>query len=98
MDNGSTPRAAKHRCRKTITMTAAAQMPSTQSIQEEYAAFKAKGLKLNLTRGKPSAAQLDLSAALLSLPGASDHLSADATDCRNYGNLQGLVEARQLFS
>src|ERR1700751_5663062 len=96
MDNGSTPRAAKHRCRKTITMTAAAQMPSTQSIQESYAAFKAKGLKLNLTRGKPSSAQLDLSAALLSSP--VDYLAEDKTDCRNYGNLQGLAEARRLFS
>ena len=71
--------------------------PST-TIQEEYAAFKAKGLKLNLTRGKPSTAQLDLSADLLSLPGPADYLAADATDCRNYGNLQGLGEARSLFA
>jgi len=77
-------------------MTHVAQMPSIQSIQESYAAFKAKGLKLNLTRGKPSSAQLDLSAALLSSP--VDYLAEDKTDCRNYGNLQGLVEARQLFS
>jgi DNA-binding transcriptional MocR family regulator len=77
-------------------MTDVAQMPSTQSIQESYAAFKAKGLKLNLTRGKPSSAQLDLSAALLSSP--VDYLAGDKTDCRNYGNLQGLAEARRLFS
>ena len=77
-------------------MTDVAQMPSIQSIQESYAAFKAKGLKLNLTRGKPSSAQLDLSAALLSSP--VDYLAEDKTDCRNYGNLQGLVEARRLFS
>jgi len=37
-----------------------------QKIRESYDAFKAKGLKLNLTRGKPSTAQLDLSAELLS--------------------------------
>ncbi len=66
-------------------------------IQERYDAFKAKGLALDLTRGKPSAAQLDLSNELLSLPGA-DYLSEGATDCRNYGGLQGLVEARRLFS
>jgi DNA-binding transcriptional MocR family regulator len=69
--------------------------PST-TINEEYAAFKAKGLKLNLTRGKPSAAQLDLSNGLLLLP--ADYLAADATDCRNYGNLQGLAEGRHLFA
>jgi len=78
-----------------MTQTASS---ATQQVHEEYAAFKAKGLKLNLTRGKPSAAQLDLSADLLSLPRSADHLSADATDCRNYGNLQGLVEARRLFA
>ena len=77
-------------------MTDVAQMPSIQSIQDSYAAFKARGLKLNLTRGKPSSAQLDLSAALLSSP--VDYLAEDKTDCRNYGNLQGLVEARRLFS
>ena len=67
-------------------------------LQEDYDAFKANGLKLDLTRGKPSPAQLDLSAALLSLPGAKDFLAEGATDCRNYGGLQGLLEARILFA
>ena len=44
-----------------------------QTVQESYDAFKAKGLKLDLTRGKPSSAQLDLSAELLSLPGSADY-------------------------
>jgi hypothetical protein len=44
-----------------------------QKIRESYDAFKAKGLKLNLARGKPSTAQLDLSAELLSLPGTGLH-------------------------
>ncbi|MGP8246974.1 MAG: aminotransferase class I/II-fold pyridoxal phosphate-dependent enzyme [Bryobacteraceae bacterium] len=69
-----------------------------EQVRENYDAFRAKGLKLNLTRGKPSPAQLDLSTRLLSLPGAEDYVAADATDCRNYGGLQGLAEARQLFS
>ena len=69
-----------------------------QQVQESYDALKAKGLKLNLTRGKPSSAQLDLSTELLSLPGSSDYVAEDATDCRNYGVLQGLAEARRLFS
>ena len=69
-----------------------------QRLQENYDAFKARGLKLDLTRGKPSPAQLDLSAGLLSLPGAGDYLAEGAVDCRNYGGLQGLVEARRLFS
>jgi DNA-binding transcriptional MocR family regulator len=79
-------------------MTDIAQIPSAQQIQETFAAFKAKGLKLNLTRGKPSSAQLDLSADLLALPGPHDYIAEGASDCRNYGNLQGLAEARRLFS
>lgn len=70
----------------------------SELVQNSYDAFKAKGLKLNLTRGKPSAAQLDLSAELLSLPGPDDYVGEGTTDCRNYGGLQGLVEARRLFS
>ena len=64
-------------------------------LQESYAAFRKKGLKLNLTRGKPSAAQLDLSNGLLALPGEEKYMAEGATDCRNYGGLQGLAEARR---
>lgn len=63
-----------------------------------YDEFKRRGLKLDLTRGKPAAAQLDLSTSLLALPGAGDYLAADKTDCRNYGALQGLPELRALLA
>ena len=69
-----------------------------RELQESHEALKAKGLKLNLTRGKPSAAQLDLSGELLALPGAGNFTAEGATDCRNYGGLQGLAEARRLFA
>ena len=73
--------------------------PNTHStLQDAYRAFQARGLKLNLTRGKPSPAQLDLSAELLSLPGATGGYAEDIGDCRNYGGLQGLAAARRLFS
>jgi len=71
---------------------------SAKQIKESYDAFKAKGLKLNLTRGKPAAAQLDLSNELLALPGTADYTAEGATDTRNYGGLQGLAEARRLFA
>jgi DNA-binding transcriptional MocR family regulator len=67
-------------------------------LQQNYEAFKAKGLKLNLTRGKPSSAQLELSEELLALPGRGKYMAEGATDCRNYGVLQGLAEARRLFA
>lgn len=62
-----------------------------------YADLKAKGLKLDLTRGKPSAAQLDLSNALLELPGKDAFKDGDGTDTRNYGGLHGLPELRAIF-
>ena len=63
-----------------------------------YAALAGQGLKLDLTRGKPAPAQLDLSNALLTLPGEGEYTAADGTDCRNYGGGQGLPEIREIFA
>jgi DNA-binding transcriptional MocR family regulator len=63
-----------------------------------YEALVAKGLKLDLTRGKPSAAQLDLSNELLTLPGDGRYVDASGVDCRNYGGTQGLLELREIFA
>jgi DNA-binding transcriptional MocR family regulator len=63
-----------------------------------YEKLAAQGLKLDLTRGKPSPEQLDLSNQLLSLPGEGDHHDASGTDVRNYGGLQGLRELREIFA
>ncbi|AXG80876.1 aminotransferase class I/II-fold pyridoxal phosphate-dependent enzyme [Streptomyces paludis] len=65
--------------------------------RQEYRDLAARGLALDLTRGKPAPAQLDLSGELLSLPGAR-HTAADGTDVRNYGGLQGLPELREIFA
>jgi DNA-binding transcriptional MocR family regulator len=61
-----------------------------------YAALTDRGLRLDLTRGKPSAEQLDLSGALLDLP--DGHEDADGVDTRNYGGLAGLRELREIFA
>jgi DNA-binding transcriptional MocR family regulator len=66
-------------------------------IRQRYDAFAKRGVKLNLTRGKPSSQQLDLSSELLSMPGTSDYKSG-GIDCRNYGELSGLPELRALFA
>lgn len=73
-------------------------LASNSQLQESYAAFKAKGMRLNLTRGKPSPEQMDLSSELLTLPGTTDYVAEDGTDCRNYFGLQGIPEAHRLFS
>ena len=64
----------------------------------EYDAFRAQGRKLDMTRGKPSPEQLDLSAGLLALPGNGDYHTESGEDARNYGGVQGIAEARSLFS
>jgi DNA-binding transcriptional MocR family regulator len=84
--------------------TALAELPTAdleafqQQVRQRYDAFAARGLKLDLTRGKPAPAQLDLSDALLALPGDDDYRAADGTDTRNYGVLQGLPELRALLA
>ncbi|MEI2712863.1 MAG: aminotransferase class I/II-fold pyridoxal phosphate-dependent enzyme [Nocardioides sp.] len=65
-------------------------------LDQRYTDLKNRGLKLDLTRGKPSAAQLDLSDELLSLP--RGFLDASGTDVRNYGGLEGLRELREMFA
>ncbi len=69
-------------------------------LDEQTAAHRAlqeRGLKLDLTRGKPSPEQLDLSDGLLTLPG-DDFRDRDGVDTRNYGGLTGLTELREIFA
>lgn len=69
------------------------------ALQDEYASFKARGLALNMARGKPAAEQLDLSMPLLStVTTVEDCRAEDGTDCRNYGVLAGLPEAQRLMA
>lgn len=64
--------------------------------QTAYDALVASGLKLDLTRGKPSAEQLDLADGLLQLPTATT--SPDGVDARNYGGLSGVLALREMFA
>ncbi|MDY3128282.1 MAG: aminotransferase class I/II-fold pyridoxal phosphate-dependent enzyme [Corynebacterium sp.] len=69
-----------------------------ERVRKEYADLKAKGLQLDLTRGKPSAEQLDLSNELLELPGLGNYKDATGADLRNYGNNVGIKDIRDLWS
>lgn len=67
-------------------------------LEREYAEHCAKGLSLNMARGKPSSAQLELSLPLLDVVDAASELIAeDGTDCRNYGMMDGIAEAKKLM-
>lgn len=63
-----------------------------------YEQLAERGLALDLTRGKPSPAQLDLSAPLLALPGDGNYRDETGTDLRNYGGADGLPALRAMFS
>lgn len=61
-----------------------------------YDEFKQKGLSIDMTRGKPAPEQLDLSHVLIDEAGTAGYRSRDGIDCRNYGQLLGLPETREL--
>ena len=67
-------------------------------LQTQLDALKGRGLALDMTRGKPAPEQLDLANDLLSLPGPGDYKTAGGVDCRNYGGIDGIPEAKALFA
>lgn len=69
------------------------------ALEAEYAEHCAKGLSLNMARGKPGADQLALSLPMLDCVNATTELFAeDGTDCRNYGVMDGIPEAKRLMA
>ena len=69
-----------------------------QKLEKAYEEFRGKGLKLDMSRGKPTPEQLDLSMGLLDmLHSGSDILSENGMDVRNYGGLDGIPEAKKLL-
>ena len=70
-----------------------------QRLDAEYSELLKKGLKLDMSRGKPDAAQLDLSTDMLTaIKTEKDCLAENGFDCRNYGVLDGIPEAKKLFA
>ncbi len=80
-------------------MTKAELETELAAVRARYDEMVARGLALNMARGKPSAAQLELSLPLLDVLDAKADLTAeDGTDCRNYGVLDGIPEAKRLMA
>lgn len=70
-----------------------------EELEKSYEAAKEKGLKLDMSRGKPETAQLDMGMDILdAVNSASDIKTEDGLDCRNYGILDGIPEAKKLMA
>ena len=70
-----------------------------EELDKEFQGYKEKGLKLDMSRGKPSIAQLNLSMGMMNvLDGNSDYKTTVGFDCRNYGLLDGIPEAKQMMA
>ena len=69
-----------------------------KQLNKEYEEAKAKGLKLDMSRGKPAASQLDMEMDFMNVLNADSILKTEAgVDCRNYGVMDGIPEARKLI-
>ena len=75
-------------------MTKEQLLDEKKVLEERYNAFKAKNLKLDMSRGKPCKEQLDLSMDMLKC----DNYIADGVDVRNYGILDGIPSCKKLFA
>ena len=67
-------------------------------LKEKFEGLKALGLKLNMARGKPGKAQLDMVSDIFSLMQKSEDYVSDGIDVRNYGETSGLPAAKRLFA
>jgi aspartate/methionine/tyrosine aminotransferase len=82
-----------------LTKMAASRLATLhQQYCERYEQLCSQKLQLSMARGLPAPEQVALSNRMLSLPGEGDFMAEGGVDCRNYTGLQGLVEARRLFS
>ena len=79
-------------------MTAEERKAEYAEVTREYEELKARGLNLNMARGKPGKAQLDLVSDIFSLMQKPEDYVSDGVDVRNYGELSGLPAAKRLFA
>ncbi len=82
-----------------VEMTKEELQELRKELSAQYKEFQGRDLKLDMSRGKPSAEQLDISMGMMDVLSSSDDLTCDdGTDCRNYGVLDGIKEAKELLA
>ena len=88
----------ENRMKKYQEMTAAELQAELTEVTGLYEELKGRGLSLNMARGKPGKAQLDMVSDILDVLRSDSDFMCDGIDVRNYGNLEGLPSCRALFA
>lgn len=82
-----------------VEMTKEELQELRKQLHVQYKEFQGKDLRLDMSRGKPSTEQLDISMGMMDVLSSDDDLTCDdGTDCRNYGVLDGIKEAKELLA
>jgi len=82
-----------------VEMTKEELQELRKQLHVQYKEFQGKDLRLDMSRGKPSTEQLDISMGMMDVLSSNDDLTCDdGTDCRNYGVLDGIKEAKELLA
>ena len=85
--------------KKYTEMTMAEKQAEYKELSKKYKDYQYQALSLNMSRGKPSPAQLDLSMGMMDVLNSEvDLTGVDGFDCRNYGVLGGIPEAKELLA
>ena len=84
--------------KKYAEMTMEELRAELEQVRAQYEELKAKGLSLNMARGKPGKEQLDMNGPMMDLLNSESDYFCDGIDVRNYGNLEGLPSCRALFA
>jgi hypothetical protein len=81
-----------------VKMTAGELKAEKNELSKIFGEYKNKNLKLDMSRGKPGADQLDISEGILKAVSSNGEAFAGSTDTRNYGGIDGLPDMKKLFS
>lgn len=79
-------------------MTKEELLQAQKEISAKYDELKSRGLKLDMSRGKPNTEQLDISMGMIDTLTDCNLVGEQGVDCRNYGVLDGIIEAKRLLS
>ena len=84
--------------KKLSEMTSEELLAFKNETEKQYLDFKSLNLSLDMSRGKPAPAQLDLTMPMMNILDGDSLKAENGFDCRNYGVLDGIPEAKKMFA